>query len=104
MQHFITRIVFLFLVVCAASLRSLQAQELTFVKVPLSSDNGRGLIAGITQDKDGFIWLASHNGLHRYDGYQQVTYVNNRYNKNSLADNRLECILADRNGSIWIGV
>ncbi|RDV13556.1 hypothetical protein DXT99_18630 [Pontibacter diazotrophicus] len=104
MQHCINRIVFLVLVLCAAFLNSLQAQDLTFVKVPLSRENGTGLIAGITQDKEGFLWLATHSGLHRYDGYQQVTYTNNRYNNNSLADNRLECILADHKGIIWIGV
>ncbi|GAB3528235.1 sensor histidine kinase [Pontibacter brevis] len=104
MQQLTTRIVLLVLVVCAVTLGFLQAQDLTFVKVPLSRDNGTGLIAGITQDKDGFLWLATHAGLHRYDGYQQVTYVNNRYNKNSLADNRLECVLAAQNGIIWIGV
>ncbi|WP_345158502.1 sensor histidine kinase [Pontibacter saemangeumensis] len=82
----------------------LQAQDLTFVKVPPSQGNSLGLIAGMSQDKQGFLWLATHSGLHRYDGYEQVTYINNRFDENSLGDNRLECVLADRNGIIWIGV
>ncbi|MFD2999511.1 two-component regulator propeller domain-containing protein [Pontibacter toksunensis] len=104
MQQHIKRILFLFFFIYAETLCSLQAQDLTFVKVPLARDNGVGLIAGIAQDKQGFLWLATHTGLHRYDGYQQVTYTNNRYNNNSLADNRLECIVADSKGVIWMGV
>lgn len=104
MQHFIIRFIFLILFVFTESLCSLRAQDLTFVKVPLARENGIGLIAGIAQDKQGFLWLATHSGLHRYDGYQQVTYTNNRYNNNSLADNRLECIMADSKGAIWMGV
>ncbi|AKD04052.1 sensor histidine kinase [Pontibacter korlensis] len=85
----------------------LLAQDLIFTKVPLDRDtgldNGLGLIAGITQDKQGFLWLATHSGLYRYDGYTLTTYNNQRFEVNSLADNRLESIQADRNGTIWIG-
>ncbi|MBF9254928.1 SMP-30/gluconolactonase/LRE family protein [Pontibacter sp. 172403-2] len=104
MQNYLASCVFGFLCVWIGAVTSLQAQDQTFVKVPLVQDNGLGLIAGITQDKDGFLWLATHTGLYRYDGYQQVAYTNNRYDSNSLADNRLECVMADHKGFIWIGV
>ncbi|WP_161887884.1 sensor histidine kinase [Pontibacter russatus] len=100
----LSRSVAVFISFCVFFVSGLSAQDLTFVKVPLSQSNGLGLIAGMTQDRQGFLWLATHTGLHRYDGYEQVTYINNRYDDNSLGDNRLECVLADRNGYIWIGV
>jgi ligand-binding sensor domain-containing protein/signal transduction histidine kinase len=104
MQQHIVRYVFGWLIIWVGTLGCLRAQDLTFVKAQVAQGNNLGLIAGITQDKQGFLWLATHSGLHRYDGYELVTHVNNRFDTNSLADNRLECITADRNGVIWVGV
>ena len=104
MQPYIIRFLLACYLIWFGCFGSLRAQDLTFVKVPLSQSNGVGLIAGITQDKQGFLWLATHTGLYRYDGFQQTAYINNRFNSNSLADNRLECVMADHNGIIWIGV
>jgi ligand-binding sensor domain-containing protein/signal transduction histidine kinase len=104
MQQYLIRYIFGWLIISVGTLGCLRAQDMTFVKAPLAQGNNLGLIAGITQDKHGFLWLATHTGLHRYDGYELLTYVNNRFDKNSLADNRLECITADRNGVIWVGV
>ncbi|PRY14303.1 two component regulator with propeller domain [Pontibacter ummariensis] len=104
MQTYLIRCFWAFLCAWLGMFSCLRAQDLSFVKVPLDQEYGIGLIAGITQDKQGFLWIATHSGLYRYDGYQQITYIHNRYDKNSLADNRLECVLADRNGVIWIGV
>lgn len=33
-------------------------------------------VRSITQDKDGFIWMGTDNGLCRYDGYNVLTYHN----------------------------
>jgi ligand-binding sensor domain-containing protein/signal transduction histidine kinase len=85
----------------------LLAQDLIFTKVPLDKDSGLdsglGLIAGIAQDQQGFLWLATHSGLYRYDGYTLTTFTNKQFDANTLADNRLESITADRNGTIWLG-
>jgi hypothetical protein len=41
------------------------------------------------QDKLGCFWLATGNGLDKYDGYKVTTFIHNRDDKKSLQDNTL---------------
>ncbi|WP_242917830.1 sensor histidine kinase [Pontibacter liquoris] len=104
MLHFVTRHLAALLLLWGISCCCLQAQNLIFNKVAVEKDGGLGLIAGITQDKQGFLWVATHTGLYKYDGYTLTSYTNKRFDHNSLADNRLECITTGQDGMIWIGV
>src|SRR5204863_1655656 len=51
------------------------------------------------QDKDGFMWFATENGLSRYDG----TYFKNFTVKDGLPDNEVLKVFADSKGRVWIG-
>lgn len=90
---------FLFLL---TALCTAQEQPVTFKRVSLGNTNF-ALITGITQDSRGYIWLASLTGLDRFDGYHHIRYSNDPLNPNSLVDNFIECICADKNGMIWVG-
>ena len=59
-------------------------------------------IETINQDKYGFIWLGTHNGLLRFDGIQFKTYLHNSADSNSLPDNAAWRVAADSNGRVWI--
>jgi len=59
-------------------------------------------IETITQDKYGFIWLGTHNGLLRFDGVQFKTYLHDGTDSNSLPDNDARFVLGDSSGKIWI--
>ena len=59
-------------------------------------------IETITQDKYGFIWLGTHNGLLRFDGVQFKTYLHDGTDSNSLPDNDARFVLGDSTGKIWI--
>ena len=56
----------------------------------------------VFQDRDGFIWIATHNGLNRYDGYQ--FHIFKREDEASgLQSNYINCITQSRSGIILIG-
>jgi signal transduction histidine kinase/ligand-binding sensor domain-containing protein len=60
-------------------------------------------IAGMTQDAQGFLWLATQNGLYKYDGHQYTSYHHEPSNPNSPANDNIWCIAADKAGYIWLG-
>ncbi len=55
----------------------------------------------ITQDDYGFLWLATHTGLRRYDGEDFVTYQNSVDDTNSISNNTIHRVTTDDNGNIW---
>lgn len=54
------------------------------------------------QDSKGFLWLATLNGLSRYDGNSFLTFRPEAGGKLSLADNRTAGLTEDKNGYLWI--
>lgn len=56
----------------------------------------------IFQDRDGFIWIATRNGLMRYDGYQFKTFKKG-INDSGIESNYINCIDQDREGNLYIG-
>ncbi len=55
---------------------------------------------GITQDKEGFIWLGTANGVLKYDGNTIKEY---KEAKDGLSSNIAPVVFTDSEGLIWIG-
>jgi len=60
-------------------------------------------VADIIQDKDGFYWIATAEGLNRFDGSTFKIYRHNKNDSSSLSNNSCSSLLEDDNGDIWIG-
>jgi len=63
----------------------------------------QGMIFDLLQDNEGFIWVATKNGLNRYDGYSFKVFTNDPYNANSLSSNTIIKLFEDSKGYIWAG-
>ena len=64
------------------------------------------LISCISQDKYGYIWIGTENGLNKFDGYRFTNYIKDNLNdkdSTSLANNDITKILSDNKGRLWIG-
>ena len=55
-------------------------------------------------DRDGFIWIATRNGLNRYDGYQFRIIKKETSQESGLASNYVNAIMQDRHGLFYIGM
>jgi ligand-binding sensor domain-containing protein len=70
--------------------------------VHYSAENGlsQNTIMSIVQDRNGFLWFASWDGLNKFDGYDFKIY---RANTDiGLSHNRINFISEDRYGFLWI--
>jgi ligand-binding sensor domain-containing protein/signal transduction histidine kinase/DNA-binding response OmpR family regulator len=61
------------------------------------------LVNQIYQDHIGFIWIATEDGLNRFDGNKFVTYRHYTDDPNSLVTNNVYSLLEDKSGRFWIG-
>src|SRR5574344_2466054 len=56
----------------------------------------------ICEDKYGFVWIGTENGLNRYEGYGFVSYFHNDKDSLSLLSNYVRTLYLDDEGLIWI--
>ncbi|MCB9211283.1 MAG: SpoIIE family protein phosphatase [Ignavibacteriales bacterium] len=57
----------------------------------------------IIQDKYGFLWIATQDGLNRYDGYSFKIYKNDLEDNHSLPNNQVQTVLFDKDENFLIG-
>ncbi|HVX28322.1 MAG TPA: ATP-binding protein [Parafilimonas sp.] len=62
----------------------------------------QGFITGFVQDKQGFIWIATRDGLARYDGKEFKVFYHDGADSTSLASSVVRYISIDRANNIWI--
>lgn len=69
-----------------------------------SSENGlsQNTVMNMFQDHNGIIWLATWDGINKFDGYTFKTYKAWQGNLISLANNRVDYMAEDKYGYIWI--
>lgn len=54
------------------------------------------------QDKQGFLWFGTDEGLNRFDGHTFKVYRNNPLDKNTIPSDKIRAIKEDANGLLWI--
>lgn len=69
----------------------------------LSSANGllEAHMSNAVQDKDGFMWFATWNGLVRYDGYTYYTFKPVQCSDGRISSNRIFNIKRTSDGNLW---
>lgn len=79
------------------------AQELKFSHIGSDQGLSQAVANDIFQDKQGFMWFATQEGLNKYDGYTFTIYKNDPNDSSSIANGYLNTIIQDVNGKYWIG-
>ena len=80
-----------------------QPPPINFQHLSIEQGLSNKRLFAITQDKYGLIWIATGDGLNRFDGYNVDVYRHERGNKKSLPNNIVRSLFSDSNGSLWIG-
>jgi diguanylate cyclase (GGDEF)-like protein len=59
-------------------------------------------VFSIVQDRRGFLWFGTQNGIARYDGYSFKVYRNDPQDPESLSDNDAGGVFEDAEGYLWV--
>ena len=78
-------------------------KEIVFDHPPQSLGLSQRSIHCITQDKEGFLWMASWSGLIKYDGYSTRIFQADNQSPHKLKSNKILTIAEDKQGLLWIG-
>lgn len=62
-----------------------------------------GMTQAILQDRSGFLWFGTRDGLTRSDGYGFTVFRHDAADSSSLSDNIVIALFEDRDGTLWIG-
>ena len=79
------------------------SEDYQFRQLTIKDGLSQSAVLCIMQDRRGFMWFGTANGLNRFDGYNFITYVNNPYDSTSISDNEVSALFEDAQGYIWIG-
>jgi ligand-binding sensor domain-containing protein/signal transduction histidine kinase len=93
-------ILFSFLIFSSSSS---QSDEYIFKQLTDADGLSQSTIFSMIQDRDGYLWLGTIDGLNRYNGYEFRVYVNDASNASSISDNFISELFEDSDGFIWVG-
>ena len=80
-----------------------QEDEYIFKQLTDADGLSQSTIFAMIQDRDGYLWLGTIDGLNRYDGYDFRVYVNDASIPSSISDNFISALCEDTDGFIWVG-
>lgn len=81
---------------------SVWAQHIISKQLPFFYQLSSNEIFDIYQDKEGYLWIGTTNGLARYDGYSLQPFRSDYKNLNLLTSNTIS-IITDNEWYVWIG-
>jgi len=80
------------------SAQSLSAQQLSIHHYDVSNGLAHSHVTAMRQDAKGYLWLATWEGLSRFDGYHFTNYGE----RDGLGDPIINDVVEDRKGNIWV--
>lgn len=82
--------------------RGEQTQPMSFRQLTVADGLSQNTVMDILQDDFGYIWLATENGLDRYDGYSVHSYQRGVVKEGDLANDYIWKIDQDEAQNLWL--
>jgi len=82
---------------------SFSQSNVRFSKLSIKDGLSQSSVNTILQDKQGFMWFGTQDGLNFYDGYRFTIYKHDPENKHSISENFIHALFEDKKGILWIG-
>ncbi|MCF8362725.1 MAG: response regulator [Prolixibacteraceae bacterium] len=98
-----TRFTLIIILLSLSTLGGKAQNNLLFKHLNIQDGLPSNEINDIIKDTTGFIWIASQNGLTKYDGNKFKNYFFEENNPNSIVNNTIHDLFIDSKGNLWIG-
>jgi len=92
-----------FLIIFFIKSFSLHSQPYYFKHYQVESGLSNNTVLCSLQDKKGFLWFGTKDGLNRFDGYNFKVFRNDPKNPQTIGSNYIIKLCEDDSGTIWIG-
>ncbi len=79
------------------------SENIRFEHIGLEEGLSQSVVYTILQDRQGFLWVGTQDGLNRFDGYKFKVYRPDADNPFSLSDYWITSLVEDPQGYLWIG-
>lgn len=99
MKHLFATIIAILLTIATALAAQ---QDLRFKQIGLARGLSHTTVQSVVQDSVGYIWVATPDGLNRYDGYTFKVYRHINGDSTSLASNNVRLLRIDPSGRLWV--
>lgn len=93
--------IFIYLLVFGITFSKAQLMNPTFERISKKSGLSQSSVIDIIQDRNGFMWFATYDGISRYDGYKFTIYRFSEFDSTSLSHNAINNLIEDSKGYIW---
>jgi signal transduction histidine kinase/ligand-binding sensor domain-containing protein/DNA-binding response OmpR family regulator len=80
----------------------LPANEITFQHLTVEDGLSQGNVMDVLQDRLGFMWFATDDGLNRFDGKNFRIYKDFKDDE-GVNHNKITCLFEDSEGILWVG-
>ncbi len=80
-----------------------QNNDLIFQRFSIQEGLTHNSVLCMIQDRRGFLWFGTYDGLNRFDGYQFKEYNQDYQDTSSISQNLIIDLYEDSKGRIWVG-
>ncbi|HYV92362.1 MAG TPA: two-component regulator propeller domain-containing protein, partial [Chitinophagales bacterium] len=78
-------------------------RHLKYETLTINDGLSQGLVNCMLQDRYGFMWFGTKDGLNRYDGYRFTIFRNDSRDEHSIGGNFIQTLFEDSRGRLWVG-
>lgn len=91
------------LILDASFALGMQTNKYYFKHLDIDDGLSQSSVLCILQDRTGFMWFGTKDGLNRYDGVTSKTFMYETSGGNGLGNNVINTMYENNDGCIWIG-
>jgi ligand-binding sensor domain-containing protein len=97
------KLVLIFICLLFSNIATAQQPYIPFKHYSTVQGLSQNHVIAILQDRQGFMWFGTLEGLNKFDGYEFTIFLHDSKDSTSLIQNFASYILEDHDGVIWVG-